>query len=118
MQDKSGTLNEEGINGSTAKNLLTRLRHIIKGEGHIPDKATFGYLILQSDGFTTSWVKHKESKCWYTRVTVAHPIHNERSVFHTYYIVLEKGVNHHMLIIQKLNGLEDILRGARRYDGV
>ena len=89
MQDEKGKRNRNGINGSAAADaLLEKLRDIVEAEGGNPDKTAFGYLVLWTDGFTTSWVKQKENSCWCMTVTVAPPNDNDRSAFHTHCIAL------------------------------
>lgn len=118
MQDENGNVDTEGINGSSAATkLLKRLREIVAAEGKDPKKTAFGYLILWSDGFVTSWVKQKDNKCWCMTVTVAPPKGNDRSIFHTHCIALGKGGDHHSLIVNMLDELDEIRKGKMRYDG-
>ena len=113
-QDEKGHRNKEGINGpKAANNLLEKLRKIVEDAGRDPDKTVFGYLILWSNGFTTSWVKQKDNSCW----CMAPPNDNDRSVFHTHCVALgHKSGNHHDIIMSKLEELKTIRKGKMRYD--
>ena len=119
MQDEHGQRHRTGINGSNAADVfLEKLRKIVEENGHDPDKTAFGYLIFWSDGFLTSFVKKKDNSCWCMTVTVAPPLDNQRSIFHTHCISLgTKNGDHDVVILEKLEELEMIRKGKWRYDG-
>ena len=91
----------------------------MKANGGDPDKTAFGYLIFWSDGFLTLWVKQKNNGCWCMTVTVAPPLDNYRSIFHTHCIALgRKDGDHNDVIVPFFDELDKIRKGKWRYDGL
>ena len=120
MQDENNQRYSDGVNGcEAAGELLEKLRGIVEEDGkHDPNQTSFGYIILWSDAFLTSFVKQKDSSCWCVTATVAPPQDNARSIFHTHCIALgRKGQDHNKVILHFLDELETIHKGKWRYDG-